>query len=345
MNPLDLLPIPLLEWYQDSKRSLPWREDLTPYRVWVSEIMLQQTRVAAVLGYFTRFMQALPTVEDLAAVSEDELLKLWQGLGYYSRARNLQKAAKQIVTDFGGEFPREYADLRSLSGVGDYTAAAIASIAFGLPYPAVDGNLLRVVARLTADFDDITTPAMKKKVTQALAEVIPARTPGAFNQAMMDLGATICLPNGAPLCEACPLSSFCEANQKGVAQLLPVRASKKERRIEERDVFLIFNGDRVALRQRSAKGLLAKLWEYPNELCTQEEPTLPYGLKGEAPRFAGVGRHIFTHVEWHLRIFVLHVQEETLPQAWVWASRQELLERYAIPNAFSACSAILEDYL
>lgn len=345
MNPLDMLPIPLLEWYQDNQRSLPWREDSTPYRVWVSEIMLQQTRVTAVLGYFTRFMQALPTVRDLAAVSEDELLKLWQGLGYYSRARNLQKAANQIVTDFAGCFPKDYADLRSLCGVGDYTAAAIASIAFGLPYPSVDGNLLRVVARLTADYDDITTPAMKKKVTQALTEIIPAKAPGAFNQAMMDLGATVCLPNGAPLCASCPLSDFCEAKQKGVAALLPVRASKKARRIEERDVFLIFHHDRVALRQRSEKGLLAKLWEYPNELSTQEDPTIPYDLEGETLRFAGVGRHIFSHVEWHLRIFVLQVQEASLAHNWVWATRQELLERYAIPNAFSACSAILEDYL
>lgn len=343
MNPLELLPIPLLEWYEDHKRDLPWREDVTPYRVWVSEIMLQQTRVAAVLGYFTRFMQALPTVGDLATVSEDELLKLWQGLGYYSRARNLQKAAKQIVFDLEGTFPEDYAGLRSLSGIGDYTAAAIASIAFGQPYPAVDGNLLRVVARLTADFEDITTTSMKKKVTQALTEVIPAKVPGAFNQAMMDLGATVCLPNGAPLCHLCPLSDFCLANQQGLQAMLPVRASKKARRIEERDVFLMFSQDRVALRQRSEGGLLAKLWEYPNELSDKEEPTLPYDLQGDAPRFVGVGRHIFSHVEWHLRLYALRVQDEALPQGWVWATREELSQRYAIPNAFSSCSGIWED--
>lgn len=345
MNPLDQITIPLLEWYRDNARTLPWREDVTPYRVWVSEIMLQQTRVTAVLGYFARFMDALPTVEDLSAVSEDQLLKLWQGLGYYSRARNLQKGAQKIMNDFGGVFPTDYDALRTLAGVGEYTAAAIASIAFGEPYPSVDGNLLRVVARLTADFDDITTAAMKKKVTKSLEEVIPLQAPGAFNQAMMDLGAMVCLPNGAPLCARCPLSGFCMAHQSGQEALLPVRTPKKARRIEERDVFLIVCERRVALRKRPAMGLLARLWEFPCEIATGEDtPILPTGAPMGELIFRGTGRHIFTHVEWHMRAFVLLVEDMTLPSGWVWASRAELADIYAIPNAYAGFLPILDDY-
>jgi len=346
LNPLDQLPIPLLEWYRDNARSLPWREDATPYRVWVSEIMLQQTRVTAVLSYFSRFMDALPTLEDLSALSEDQLLKLWQGLGYYSRARNLQKGARQVMNDFGGVFPADYHDLLSLAGVGEYTAAAIASIAFGAPYPAVDGNLLRVVARLTADFDDITTAAMKKKVTKSLEEVIPLQAPGAFNQAMMDLGAMICLSNGAPLCARCPLASFCMAHQSGQEALLPVRTPKKARRIEERDVFLLVREGHVALRKRPSKGLLAGLWEFPCEAWTEEEsPMIPAGAPVGELIFRGTGRHIFTHVEWHMRAFVLQAEDSSLPSGWVWASREEIADTYAIPNAYAGFLPILDDYL
>ena len=200
MNELDQLPLPLLQWYHENARVLPWRSDPTPYHVWVSEIMLQQTRVAAVLGYYARFMEALPAVADLAAVEEDRLMKLWQGLGYYNRARNLQKAARQIVEEHGGVFPDTYEAIRALAGVGDYTAGAVASIAFGLPEPAVDGNVLRVVSRLTGDGGDITRPDVKKRMGAALREVIPLDAPGDFNQALMDLGAMVCLPNGEPLC-------------------------------------------------------------------------------------------------------------------------------------------------
>lgn len=226
MQPLEQLPIPLLLWYREHARVLPWRQDPTPYRVWVSEIMLQQTRVAAVLDYYRRFLQAAPTVQDLAALPEDALMKLWQGLGYYSRARNLQKAARQIVEDWGGVFPNTYEGIRSLAGVGDYTAGAIASIAFGIPVPAVDGNVLRVVTRLTADPSDILAASTKKRITAALQQVIPTAQPGQFNQAMMELGATVCLPNGAPLCEKCPAAEFCQAFQQGRTGEFPVKAPK-----------------------------------------------------------------------------------------------------------------------
>ena len=301
MDQLKELPIPLLLWYRENARVLPWRSHPTPYRVWVSEIMLQQTRVAAVLDYYRRFLEALPTVADLAAVPEDALMKLWQGLGYYSRARNLQRAARQIMEEHGGIFPSTYEEIRALSGVGDYTAGAISSIAFGLPVPAVDGNVLRVAARVTGDEGDIAAPATKKRVTAALAEIIPLDAPGYFNQAMMELGATVCLPNGAPLCDLCPARAFCTARLTGRTGQLPVKAAKKARRVEERTVFLIFHENRVALRRRPGRGLLAGLWEYPNELSPAGDALARWGIAPASLRSAGTGKHIFTHIEWRWR--------------------------------------------
>ena len=261
MTPLEQLPIPLLEWYRDNARTLPWREDPTAYHVWVSEIMLQQTRVAAVLGYYQRFLEAAPDVAALAALPQDRLMKLWQGLGYYNRARNLQAAARQILDEHGGVFPSDYASVRALKGVGDYTAGAICSIAFGQPRAAVDGNVLRVVTRLTGDEGDIAAPATKRRIAQALEQVIPLQAPGRFTQAMMDLGATVCLPNGAPLCQRCPAQDFCVARRDGRTGELPVKAAKKARRVEARTVWLIFHRGAVALRRRPDRGLLAGLWE------------------------------------------------------------------------------------
>ena len=334
MKELEQLPIPLLLWYREHARRLPWRSEPTPYRVWVSEIMLQQTRVTAVLDYYRRFLEAAPTVADLAALPEDQLMKLWQGLGYYSRARNLQKAARQITENWGGVFPNTYEDIRSLAGVGDYTAGAISSIAFHLPVPAVDGNVLRVTARICGDSGDISTPAMKKKVTQALAELIPLDAPGDFNQAMMELGATVCLPNGAPLCQRCPASTFCRAYLEDRTGELPVKAAKKARRVEERTVFLFFHGDRVALRRRPDKGLLAGLWEYPNEQGEPDRWPALWGLASGELEPAGTGKHIFTHIEWHMTALAGEVDAPQLPQGWVWADRRELREVYAVPNAF-----------
>ncbi len=335
IDPLAQLPIPLLEWYGEHARELPWRSDPTAYHVWVSEIMLQQTRVAAVLDYYRRFMQAAPTVEALAQMPDEQLMKLWQGLGYYSRARNLKKAAVQIVEQFGGEFPHKYEDIRALPGVGDYTAGAVCSIAFGQAVPAVDGNVLRVVTRLTADHTDITLPATKRQVAAQLAEIIPTAQPGQFNQAMMELGATVCIPNGAPLCDKCPAAELCLARQKGMTDRLPVKPPKKERRVEERTVFLIFHDNKVALRQRPAKGLLAGLWEFPNELAPAEKALLNWGIAGNAVP-GDTGRHIFTHIEWHMSAIMVEAVDDRLPHGWVWASRQELDRQYAVPNAFRA---------
>lgn len=345
MKELELLPIPLLMWYRENARVLPWRSDPTPYRVWVSEIMLQQTRVAAVLDYYRRFLAAAPTVAHLAALPEDQLMKLWQGLGYYSRARNLQKAASQVMEKFHGVFPNTYEEIRSLAGVGDYTAGAIASIAFGLPTPAVDGNVLRVAARVCGDDGDITTLAMKKKVTLALDQIIPLDAPGDFNQGMMELGATVCLPNGAPLCEKCPAANFCRAFQEGRTGELPVKAAKKARRVEERTVYLLFHGNRVALRRRPEKGLLGGLWEFPNELSGGENWPERWGLAPRSLERAGTGKHIFTHIEWHMTALSGEVDCPALPQGWVWAGHRELRDLYAVPNAFQSFSQTVDDRL
>ena len=343
-----MLPIPLLQWYRENARDLPWRRDPAPYRVWVSEILLQLTRVTAVLGYFARFMEAFPTVEDLANAPEDALMKLWQGLGYYSRARNLQKAARQIQEEFGGVFPTTYEEIRSLAGVGEYTAGAIASIAFGQPVPAVDGNLLRVSARVMGDDTDITTGKGKKYFTQKLREVLPVEFPGQFNQAMMDLGATVCLPHGAPLCGSCPAQDFCVAHREGREEELPVRPAKKPRRVEEKTVYLLFWAGKVALRRRPSQGLLAGLWEYPNAGPELQDPLKAWGLEDVTTEFAGTGVHKFTHVEWRMTAqagILTDSDDPILPEGWVWADRRDWTERYAIPSAFAPFQARVEEGL
>ena len=333
MDALERLPIPLLEWFRDNARKLPWRDDPTPYHVWLSEIMLQQTRVAAVLGYYQRFLEEAPDIAALAALPEDRLMKLWQGLGYYSRARNLQKAARVIVEEYGGVFPSGYAAVRALPGVGDYTAGAICSIALGQAAPAVDGNVLRVAARITGDEGDISTPAMKRRVTAALTEAIPLDAPGDFNQALMELGATVCLPNGAPLCERCPVREFCAALAQGRIGELPVKMPKKPRRVEERTVWLIFHGDAVALRRRPGRGLLAGLWEFPNQLGDGPFPP-EEGVSVLSSEYAGQARHIFTHIEWQMTLRTVEAETAALPEGWVWAGRDQLEQKYAVPSAF-----------
>jgi len=345
MDPLQQLPIPLLLWYREHARVLPWRSDPTAYHVWLSEIMLQQTRVAAVLDYYRRFLDAVPTVSDLAELPEGQLMKLWQGLGYYSRAHNLQKAARQIMDRHNGVFPNTYAEIRALPGVGDYTAGAVASIAFRLPVPAVDGNVLRVTARICADDGDISTPAMKKKVSQALQQIIPLDAPGDFNQALMELGATVCLPNGAPLCDWCPAAGFCRACQEGRTAELPVKAAKKARKIEHRTVYLLFYEDQVALRRRPDRGLLAGLWEYPHELSDGTDPLPRWGLSLVSIRKAAAGRHIFTHIEWHMTAYAAELGSPELPDGWVWAGRSALRDVYAVPNAFQSFSQLVADRL
>ena len=344
MNQLDQLPIPLLQWYRENARVLPWRSDPTPYHVWVSEIMLQQTRVAAVLDYYRRFMEALPTVADLAAVEEDRLMKLWQGLGYYNRARNLQKAARQVAEDFGGAFPDTYEGLLTLSGVGEYTAGAIASIAFGVPVPAVDGNVLRVVARISGDGGDIARPDTKARMRTALQAVLPVDAPGDFNQALMELGATVCLPNGAPLCGQCPLAESCRARAAGTTAQLPQKAKPKPRKIVPVTLALVESPAGFLVQQRPAKGLLAGLWQpllWESEHLLQAEVLERLAALGvdtgtAVPEALPAAKHIFSHIEWLLSGVALTVPEQAAPAGCVWASREELRTTYTLPGAFAA---------
>ncbi len=260
---------PLLLWYDKAKRDLPWRQEITPYRTWLSEIMLQQTRVEAGKDYFLRFVRALPDVEALANAPDELLMKLWEGLGYYSRARNLKKAAGVVMERYSGKIPSDYEELLGLPGIGSYTAGAISSIAFQKPNPAVDGNVLRVVMRLLARRDDIAKDSVKKTVERELRQMMARgeanRRPGDFNQGLMELGATVCIPNGQPRCQDCPWKEACRARALGIAGELPVKQAKKKRRIEKKTVFLLWDeAGRLLLHRRDAKGLLAGMWELPS---------------------------------------------------------------------------------
>lgn len=334
---LEAIPPLLLRWYDGCARDLPWRKEPTPYRVWVSEIMLQQTRVEAVKSYYERFLEQLPTVEALAAAAEEQLMKLWEGLGYYSRARNLQKGARAVMERFGGEVPGSFEALRSLPGVGDYTAGAIGSIAFGLPVPAVDGNVLRVVSRLLALREDVLDPKVKKRTEQQIAAILPRDRPGDFNQSLMELGATVCLPNGAPECGKCPLRELCRARELGIQTEFPVKTAKKPRRIEERTVFLMTCNGRLALHRRPEKGLLAGLWELPSVpgmLDESEAGTVltEWGIESVKLFPLIEARHVFTHVEWHMTAWRAEVRK-TCP-GFSWVTGEELEKGYALPSAF-----------
>ena len=330
------LPAALLPWFEKNRRDLPWRRDREPYHIWISEIMLQQTRVEAVKGYYTRFLDALPSVDALA-VADDELLhKLWEGLGYYSRVRNLKKAAQVIMERYGGVFPREYGEVLALPGIGEYTAGAVCSIAFDLPTPAVDGNVLRVVSRLTADDTPIDSPAYKRRVRDALVEIYPAEA-GAFTQALMELGATICGPNRKPRCEECPCKAFCRGAGEGTAEQFPVKSAKKPRRVEEMTVFILSCDGRYALQKRPEEGLLAGLWQFPNckGKLTMEQALVEVERMGLAPRevFRQVERkHIFTHIQWEMTGIYLEV---TSPSGgFEWCTAERIRNETALPTAF-----------
>ena len=336
---LEQIVTPLLSWYDKHARVLPWREDTAAYRVWVSEIMLQQTRVEAVKPFFERFIKALPDVQALSEASEDELLKLWEGLGYYNRVRNMQKAARVIVSEYGGDFPADYEKLLSLPGLGHYTAGAVSSIAFGIPMPAVDGNVLRVLSRVTASYEDVLKQSVKTAMEAEVKKIIPADRAGDFNQALIEIGAIVCVPNGKAKCEICPLAFLCEAYKKGIVDELPKNKVKKERRIEDRTILILKEGDRVGIRKRPSKGLLAGLYELPGleGHLSEEEVLAQVKAWGYAPLrilpLAGA-KHIFSHVEWHMSGYLIRVTEE-IP-GLLFADREELKEKYPIPNAFAA---------
>ncbi|MCI7125682.1 MAG: A/G-specific adenine glycosylase [Agathobaculum sp.] len=340
------LAAPLLAWYDSGHRDLPWRASPTPYHVWVSEIMLQQTRVEAVRGYYTRWMEALPSVRALAEAEERVYLKLWEGLGYYSRVRNLHRAAVEVCARYGGALPADYEQLRALPGIGEYTAGAIASIAFGLPVPAVDGNVLRVAARLDGDFTPITDAKYKKAVRQRFTALMPADRPGDFNQALMELGATVCLPNGAPLCSGCPVQHLCLGYHHGSAAALPIRAAKKARRIEPRTVLLPRCDGLVGLCRRPPNGLLAGLWELPSldgHLAPDEvrDALAARGWQVDKLLSLRPSKHIFTHVEWHMTGYYVELSQP--PDGLTFVTPSVLRTAYALPSAFRAFLSVIEE--
>lgn len=327
----------LLDWYRKNARCLPWRRDNDPYRVFLSEIMLQQTRAEVVKGYYARFLTAFPHIAALANADEERLMKLWEGLGYYRRARNLKKAARIIQYELNGIFPDTYEGLLKLPGVGPYTAGAIASICFHRKVPAVDGNVLRIIARIGKLDEAIELPATHRHVTDALLEIYPAEAPGTFTQALMELGATVCLPNGAPKCEICPVANFCNAKRTGDIALYPVRLQKRARRTQKITVFLLTCDGKIAIRQRPKRGLLAGLWELPNAMeAMNEQAALDRAAKwGAHPvrLIKAVARtHIFTHIVWDMTCYFIECAAR--PDGFVWANPATIAADYSVPTAF-----------
>lgn len=334
---------PLVAWYREHRRDLPWREHPDAYRVWVSEIMLQQTRVEAVKPYYDRFLKAFPDVEALAAAEEDKLMKMWEGLGYYNRVRNMQKAARQIMTEHDGQFPCEYDEILKLSGIGNYTAGAISSFAYGIAKPAVDGNVLRVVSRLLASDSDIMKASTRTQIENIIEEVIPADAAADFNQGLIELGAIVCVPNGEPKCEICPVAHLCKAKEQNIQMELPVKTKAKARRIEKRTVLIFRDNETIAIRKRPAKGLLAGLYELPNvEGHLTRKEVIEYGkMIGLTPirvKKLVSAKHIFSHVEWHMIGYEVLVDEleKNCSEKMIFAGREEIDQKYSIPSAFEA---------
>ena len=332
---------PVVSWFRKNKRDLPWRKKTDAYRVWVSEIMLQQTRVEAVKPYYERFLKELPTVKALAEAEEDTLLKLWEGLGYYNRVRNMQRAARQIMTDYHGEFPETYEEIRSLKGIGNYTAGAISAFAYGIPKPAVDGNVLRVISRVTGSREDIMKQSVRTKIETELESVIPADAPGDFDQGLIELGAIVCVPNGAPKCEECPVAHLCEAKKQGIIAEIPVKSKGKARKVEKRTVLLFKDGRKIAIQKRPAKGLLASLYEFPNlegDLSLEEVTAYSkeIGLMPVRIKKLEDAKHIFSHIEWHMTGYEVIVDEleKTNRKGFLFIHPDEIQKEYPIPSAF-----------
>ena len=332
---------PLTDWYRKNKRDLPWRHNPDAYRVWVSEIMLQQTRVEAVKGYYDRFLKAFPTVKDLAEAQEDKLLKLWEGLGYYNRVRNMQKAAQQIMVDYHGIFPDTYEEILKLKGIGNYTAGAISAFAYGIPKPAVDGNVLRVISRITGSYEDIMKQSVRKKIETALEGIIPENAASDFNQGLIELGAIVCVPNGEPKCEECPVKEMCVAHKEDLTAEIPVKKKAKARKIEDRTVLIFKDDDKIAIRKRPAKGLLAGLYEFPNldgHLSMDEvtEYSKNIGLMPVRVQKLPEAKHIFSHIEWHMTGYEVIVDEleKTNEKGFLFIHPEQIKKEYSIPSAF-----------
>ena len=321
----------LLNWYIKQKRNLPWREDNNPYHVWISEIMLQQTRIEAVIEYYLRFIKRIPDIKTLSEIREDELLKLWEGLGYYSRARNLHKAAIMIMEKYGGLFPSNYEDIKSLPGIGEYTAGAIASICFNLKEVAVDGNVMRVYCRIENKDLDVSDLKVKKEIGNYIKSILPKNS-GDFNQAIMELGEVICIPNGTPKCNLCPLNNRCLAHQNHNEEVIPKKVIKKEKEIEDYTVFIIQYKDLIAIKKREA-GLLKNMWEFPNILgklnSNEVENIIPNILSCKE---SISNTHIFTHKKWNMISYSIELSKKD--SSYTWVSLEQLKKEYALPTAF-----------
>lgn len=337
MQDLSKITQPLVTWHEANQRPLPWRADREPYHVWISEIMLQQTRIEAVISYYQRFMEALPTVESLSRISEEELLKLWEGLGYYSRARNLKKTAEIIVNELGGQFPTTAAALRKLPGIGEYTAGAIASLCFNEPEPAVDGNVLRVISRVTGSRKNVMEAETKKEVTAWLKAIMPPQS-GSFNEGLMELGEMICLPNALPLCGECPIREHCTACRENTVTELPVRIKQVKRKKEEKAVYLLVTEQgEIALEKRDNKGLLAGLYQLPNTQGFADEDAVKataesWQLAPTEVTFLKEVKHVFTHIDWYMQGWLIRVKEKH--NRFIWATPEQLREQYPLPTAF-----------
>ena len=347
---LEEIVTPLVKWYRENKRILPWRDKGNAYYTWVSEIMLQQTRVEAVKPYFERFITELPDVESLADCPQEKLLKLWEGLGYYNRVRNMQKAAQTVKKEYNGRLPEDYQALLSLKGIGSYTAGAIASIAYGINVPAVDGNVLRVISRITESAEDISRQAVRKKIEQQLQEIMPEECPGDFNQALMELGAVVCIPNGKAKCGECPVASVCLAYRHDKVDSLPVKAPKKARMLEDRTVFIIQDGECTAIRKRPEKGLLAGLYELPNIQghLKREEALLYVEKMGLDPLYIEKlppAKHIFSHIEWRMQAYRIKVSslKKAQDRELIFADKEQSGKQYAIPSAFGAYAKYIKE--
>ena len=338
----------LLHWYDEHARVLPWRGIRDPYRTWVSETMLQQTRVETVRSYYERFLLRFPDVAALAKAPEDDVMKLWEGLGYYRRARNLQKGARQVVEEYGGVIPSEPLELLKISGIGAYTAGAIASIAYDVPVPAVDGNVIRVVSRLHGIRENVGIPSVKRQIEQAAAELVPGERPGDFNQAMMDLGATVCTP-GTPACDRCPLTAVCDAYRAGDAEEIPELPRKNPPKEIAYDLCLILSGDRVLMRQRH-ETMLQGLWIYPMLEGWHTARQLPAavkrrtGLAVTAIEAAGEARHVFTHQVWRMKLYVMRSETPDPPEGWRFVTREEM-DALALPTAVRKAAEVVRERL
>lgn len=337
----------LVHWYESTARDLPWRRGSSAYHIWISEIMLQQTRVETVIPYYHRFLEEIPDVTALAFIDEERLLKLWEGLGYYSRCRNLKKAAQLLLKEHGGEMPDTYEAWLKLPGVGPYTAGAIASICFREPVPAIDGNVLRVVARLHGIRENVDRAEGKKKVQDLTVGMMLTNRPGDYNQGLMELGATVCLPSGQPRCDVCPWSNFCMAKKNHWIQEIPAKNKKKDRVVEMKTILLLIADSCVVVKKREEKGLLAGMWEFPNFVghWTQSEVqnwAKEQGFVFRNMYFIGSNIHRFTHVEWHMVGYRLDLVQPMDRKDWQWVTLEDLEHGYALPSAFEGFRKKLE---